>query len=665
MAKSVCRQTQSNSLNHLPTPYAASFVLILGVSLSSVWGCGFFGSMQQDPNLDGEMQPSKAAYEAADPNDEEAGMELFDALQRRFGVLLKKQEFDGAGRVVARMERILRDADDVTRSHPEFEDAELSLSRSRHRLERDIEDDRVAKREARIDGLIDEGEAIIEQSAGLLDELKVRMPSDEDIEWFLEWSQTLDRLDKDGRAFVAEPRYHRHAQTRDAQAIAIHRRTRQAKVQRAWMNRAVPAIEQAFVAVNKARSLAKTRRSSRAPMLAEAHAWRDAAESFAECRAQIEGQDKARKADFELLLPSKFGSTQTAQTTLERCAELWLQAQDRAQKSAWAAQVGEEMTTLDQAINMLVQAEVQNPAAQAQAGRKTVYALTECTVGLRALGRDKRADMGATFISALGDMTVPAIADACAAKQKELAELLPVWEWRSKALQFVQTTDAIVRAQGDAQASVGGAKALWKWEKVRMLGGECMDDAGSLLGSPKAEQATNYPTVWGKMTILGIQDRCRSLMQEASNQSAQLRKNLARSDLAATLMGDAQGYVLQHGVPEKIQTFKVGVRLIYAGSDKMKTAEFDHRGFKVRFNALLKNEVLAWLGRLNKALKPDAAKKQGTKMLQQCFQKTTDWMRHPGFNASQMLTTPWGSLRFSMLQTRCRIELERRLEAGL
>jgi len=350
---------------------------------------------------------SAPATASASPDDgEPLNIDQLNAVIRDMKRAIEAKSFDAARALLVRAEKALANATDVTRSHPDFEDASEGVGKARARLDKAIEQDRVDRRKAAIDSLIERGTQQTERGQIILTELRNRMPTPGDSTNLDELIESLGSLDTEGRDYLSEPRYLEHATARDHFATTLVERRRQIE----WQQRASAlvgaSIETALTAIDEAK---------KAGPEAQLAAWQSAHDALAACGLAVGTLETQGGFDAQVLVNTRLGTLAIGETK-RRCLENADKIKTQLLRLAWQSRITTALQRANSALDTLRSAS--NAADKLAAADAALAALGVCSTGLAAVGSAPGNDPSAKFDFALGSGLSLAQATRACGKEK-------------------------------------------------------------------------------------------------------------------------------------------------------------------------------------------------------------------------------------------------------
>ena len=161
------------------------------------------------------LRTERPKPEQTPPVDEESGVTTISTAIRQFNEFLRTLSFAEANGFLVQAEQAISRADGLTRSHPDFEDLVETVLQARKKLEKVIEEERIAKRERTIDEVIQRSDAILVQLPQLVERVRSRTPTRDDLNLVDKAIEALGTIQREHQEIVLEARYQTYAQWRN------------------------------------------------------------------------------------------------------------------------------------------------------------------------------------------------------------------------------------------------------------------------------------------------------------------------------------------------------------------------------------------------------------------------------------------------------------------
>ena len=604
------------------------------------------------PKAAGEEQPIEEQS-----SDSEEGVKHLSTLMRGFTSALGNKQFDQAEALLKRAERGVKEANTITRSHPDFDDMAERVSHARPRLEDALERDRIERRNAAIDAVIRRGEVAAQQAGALLQALSTAPAQSGDAQQLDEAVRTFAQLKQDGEGFMDESRYRNHATARDAvgaRLLVLQQRTNVQMNVQAAIN---PAIEEGVVAANRAKSAASD--AERQQQL------QAVAAAFNRCAMALQTA-RGQGADVNMLIETRFGR-QNLQQTYASCTATERDANARLQRFAWESGVHNQIAALTGPVTAMRSA-ADAPAVEA-ASAQAEKVLTQCEANTQLTTQLPGYDPKLEFDTPLGKLTATALVAKCSSEAARLHAAAPGLHWQSMAADLPGRLVDIRKRIDEAFRAEEPGRSAEAWSAA--LGGlqECLARSQELMGSAGANKQAQFTTVWGALSMPAIAQRCGDEKAKAeTNLATALKKSQAQSFLVSC-HGDEVEVARREGVPTRIEVMPQGRVFIYAPADgkgSSKRFGFGKDGRRVDFSVQWKAGVETMIAGLQAPLAVAAG--QGTPaqqgidqvlpLLDAC-QNGSVTERHAGYDETVVFPTPWGALRAPDLRKACGAEIQR------
>ena len=607
---------------------------------------------------------TKTGKPKAAAEGEETGVTNISRLLREFNQALNAKQFDAATALLIKAEKAERDASDVTRSHPDFEDVTEEVKTARTQLDTAIELDRIARRNAAIDDSIHKGELLMNQGSAMLQELKARYPTDEDFQSLKETIANLARLRADGRQYEDEERYRQHAALLDPKLAALDLRRRQAEWQHKAATAAGDAIEQAYEAAQGVHEAANIHESIAA--------FQKASAGFVACVNTL--NDLAHDPEYEddRLIETRLGVLGIADTK-RLCTERAGKARQEADWRDWQDKV---ITTIAAVGPAVQHARGSKRASEAlPATQEAVAALRKCQASLDGIAKHPGARDSQTFQSMLGNVTVSGLRQACASEEVRYAKMQPSLKWAAGLDEVVVRLEETKTRMDQADAIKAPEKRVEAWRTV--VGGfkECADQSRKVGADPAAVRSLALNTPFGKLTVSALEKECARLVGvaetnvQAATDAAELQK------FVTTCKGDETAVANREGIPTRVEPVHGGRVFFYEKAGKGKTPTvtsfgFDTNGKRVDFRVRWLEELSSLVGELNRledAIRIAPSGRAALKatealmpVLSGCTETLDNTEKLPGYDASAVFTTGLGKVTAPKLREACTVEKSKR-----
>lgn len=648
-----------SALQKRRTPSCANGALSSFVAIALSLGTGgcvaLFGkAAAPPPKPAGEEQPIEEQS-----TDTEEGVQHLTSLMRGFTAALGNKQFDTADGLLKRAERGIKEANTITRSHPDFDDMAERVGRARPRLEDAIEKDRIERRNAAIDAVIRRGEIAAQQASALLQALANAPAQTGDAQQLDEAVRTFAQLKDDGEGFMDEARYRDHAAARDAVATRLQALQARTNAQMSVQASINPAIEEGVLAANKAKTAASDNERQQALQAVAA--------AFNRCAMGLQAA-RGRGADVNMLIETRFGRV-NLQQTYAACTATERDANTRLQRFAWESGVHNQLTALTAPMQAVTAAKGGDPAAEEAASARAEKVLMQCEANAQLTSQLPGYDPKLDFETPWGKLTASELVAKCSSEAARLHAAAPGLHWQTMAAELPQRLTEVRKRIDEAFRAEEPGRSAEAWSGA--LGGlqECLARSQELLGSAGANKSTAFATPWGELAMPGIAQRCGDEKTKAEkNLAAALKKSQAQSFLTSC-HGDEVEVARREGVPTRIDVMPQGRVFVYtAGDGKSPTRRFGFAkdgkrvDFSVQWKAGVEAMVAGLQGPLAAAAGQGAAAQQGIDevlpLLDAC-QNGSVTERHAGYDETVVFATPWGALRAPDLRKACGAEVQR------
>ncbi len=653
-------------------------LLTLIVLLTS--GCTLLGVGQAGPKSRRDKVRESEARASQDPDDrkkgagdesdrepgdedDESGVRSIGRLLRKFNKALRGKDFKRATVYLTKSQKAIREATEITRSHPDFDDVEETVDRARNRLEISIERDRIARRNAAIDELMRKGSMVMSQGNGLGAELSLRVVTQEDVDNLNEALSTLDELHAAGGEFLDEDRFASHAKQRDKQADALRALRKRVKWQvhaSATIGESVKAGYAAVAAAGKSKKL-----SARLSGLVQAQV------SFQGCVTRIADLEGEQLYDADRQINTRLGELSLADTK-QRCVALVKQAREKIDSMTWEKSVNKTVMAVNSAM-----AQKNAPKSLSDEIDATESAITElgrCTKALARTENQAGYNKGFVFRTVLGKLTATALRTSCKSEQSKLNRELPTLKWRSTVGGVVSRVANIKQLRGKVKKTKSAKKQVLIWEKILGSIRECTAQAKALGKQKGANRSAKLETAYGPLTIGSIEKLCGKELGEALKLHTIAVKERETEDFAATRRGDEVDVIKREGIPTRIETFSGGSIFLYevkgrGRSKKTKRFGFNKQGKRIDYWVEWRNQIVGVVSELTRVYKHFTEARNSEEMLKAagkaklvldvCQEALSAGQKSPGYDPKASFVTPLGKLNASKLIQACGKEVKR------
>jgi len=644
---------------------------IIFVFLLAGSGCtALFGSGQK-----AKPTPSRgaapAAVPVAEPEDDstgdETGVNSITTTMRNFRRSLDGKEFDAASKQLRRAENRIKNANEVTRSHPDFEDISDLVRKARPRLEQAIEQDRIARRNATIDDLLRRGSVFMERGALIQKELEARLPTKEDQGNLTEIIDGLAELAREGQPFVDEPRYLEHTNLRDAFAATLIERRRQSDWQLLTSATVAKAVDVAQTALANAKKATATDEQLEALKVAN--------DGLVACVTAVSNSETQPGFDAGKLLDSRLG-TLSAGETKRRCLENGGTVRAQIDKLTWQRRIEGVTVKLDATLGALKAAS--GAAEMLTLCDPALAALLECKSSLEVASALPGREAGRVFTSVFGALAAPALHQACVDERARLIGTLPSLRWKKNVEILRDGLAALQPLVQQAGALTDAGPLVQAWGSIAASFATCAARAKTLGRDKDRDERFAVDTAFGPLAIDAIEKECEHQRAIAGDELARAQELLRSDVFVKACKGDEIATVRREGVPTKILDVEGGRVFVYEkkGSPS-KSYGFEASGASVDFaerwrdNATHIGEeltrVVAALKSAKDATTQLAAHKEAQPVLAACIEGLTDTEKRPGYDAAAKFDSGLGKLGAKALRDACVVkqrELEQ-LEPGV
>ena len=527
---------------------------VAGGSWLLIVACATSSGPPKGPAVPGSQQPAEP--DEPEPVGIEGGIKAIHDTVRDANLAVEGKHFGEATQLVKKAERAIQKASDVTRSHPEFEDTAEMVQRARHNLDEAVDQDRQTKRSQAIAELTREGTEAVSRGNNIVQQLKVRVGTDEDVENLREIVTVLTNLKDKGTPFVDDPAFGAHTIARDRQADSLQTLALRTK----WQIRASAGLDHPMeegVRADQAAQKAGTD-AEKITLL------RAAADSFTQCANIVADLETQPLYVPDLLAQTPLGTAPMG-SIKAACAKRAAQLRATADGFNWQGQVASLVADVKKAMEDY--RNIQDPGQAVKIAETTVAALTTCRATSAQLMRNPVADPNYALSGApLGASTMPALAEACEREGARINQTMPGLTWR---IELEKARDRANQAHASRQSAATAESAKKQVELYgTALGGmqECAERLATLKKSPKAQANLKIPSAFGEVNLAALEKICK---QEAKTieqllPDAQLAQKL--EEFIATCSGDEVEVARREGVPTRVDGLPNGRVFVYVAS---------------------------------------------------------------------------------------------------
>jgi hypothetical protein len=608
--------------------------------------------------------PTPPPAVVVEEEDEEAGVDGIQQLLRDFRRNLASKGFEEATRLVVRAEKSVKRASDVTRSHPDFEDVVEEVQRSRERLDKAVEEDRIARREAAIDELIRRAEVALKQATTLVAELGARVPTKDDVGTLAELTAALATIRTDGGPFLDQLRYKEHAAERDKKHTTLEQRLAQARWQIEASTRVAKHIEEAWGAVSGIKEATDA--------AARVAAFQKAGTEFQNCAAAIADLATAPEYQDALLCESRLGLLSLAETRAA-CVDRAAKARREGLKLEWHHRVLDVVEAVAEPVQAVRDA--QSATEILEAAEEALTALATCSAEAAKVARHAGAEPGKLFDTVFGKVTLARLEAACAAEKTRLERERPSLTWESEVEELGARLGETKNLIEETDRATEPAARVKGWQTI--IGGlnECSERARAVARERIADRAFAVVTPYGKLTVAAIDQECGKLLGTAKKRLQEASAELELSKFLATCRGDEIAVAKREGIPTRIQNVDGGRFFIYevTAGGKVKSSKrmsFDTEGKRVDFRLRWLNQVSNVVSELNRAIQAVSgaptgaaalkATEEAIPILDLCTESLQGNDRNPGYDGTAVFNTVLGKVPAAKLGEACTAEKVRR-----
>ncbi|MEK7704733.1 MAG: hypothetical protein AAB426_07205 [Myxococcota bacterium] len=616
------------------------------------------------------LRPPPATPVQADTEedeDEDSGVDGLLDTMRSFTAELTAQHFDRAGTLLRRAQRGVRNASELTRSHPEFEDVEAAVERANVRLSDAIERDREMRRQQAIADLRRRAEQVLSRGASLYEELRQRPATADDVQLLTQMRTELEALRNDGIPYADDPGYRAHATDRDKKAQVLA----QLEQRSSW---GVTASTRLREVVGKGLS-AEQRGAKSSDPSEQAQAYRQAVDAFVACTNMLSDLEREPVYDAAVLVDLPSGATPLG-VLKPLCLKRGADARARADKLTWQVEVERRLATLRAAVG--AQQAATTADAVLASSTRAVEALNACETELAALVRHPGADATAKLETPYGPVGLARLVQQCRTEQTKLRKQLPSLAWRTTLQSLFDPLSAASAGMQQAAAGPSGAARLSLWQQALGKIYACISEAKRLASEPAADATYRMQTPAGELTVAQVEAFCIKQKGLAEEQEKKARAEATTETFVESCRGDERTIVRKEGVPTRIEQVQGG-RVFYYDAEKNKASAlrrygFDTTGAQVDFWRRWENQVGALLTELSGTMARLRTATSGTDrlgaieaatpVLQVCQELLSGSRTSPGYDPTHAFDSPFGSRRAPELAKACATEAQK-LARGL
>ncbi len=601
--------------------------------------------------------PSKAKKEVVkdEPDEsEDAGVASINGQLRQFNASLSQKSFDEAASHLRKAQLAVQRATELTRSHPEFEDASEAVVAAEKRYETAVEQDRIARRNAAIDELIKRGNIALQKANELQKQFQDRVPTVQDVGGIRAVLQELADVRISGQQYGDDQVYVEHARDRDAKA-------RQLAVREAVAQWQIDASQSLSTSIESARQAIVAAGKTGNPEEQTSH-YRTAAQAFATCLSTIQSLE-SKAEDVEPRLVATPLGTLSITNTRKECTERSTRLRNEVDKLAWRGRITQALGSLAQAETKRKQAK--SAAEVAAAVDATITALAACNTELEGGNKMPGYDGKAQFESPYGQVTAPQIAKNCARERDQLTRDRPMYIWRGSAETLREPFNAARKSADAAKASQKSAEKIEQWSTAKTNASLCAEQATKLDAQKEADKKYPIATADGSMTVGRLREECTSYTKTADEELKKARNAVELEQFMTTLKGDELVVAKANGIPQRIESVEGGRVFIYEKTQ----FGFDNQGKTFDFRAAWKQKVDAVVADIARFITPVrsaataeaqlSATDAAINGMSQCQGALPNIDRRPGFDANAEFDTPLGKLYAVQITKACATEREK------
>jgi hypothetical protein len=577
---------------------------------------------------------------------------------RQFERTISQRSFQEATTALKRAAKAIRTAPKTTQGHPDFEDLVLRLRRSRKHFHNATEAERTIRQQEAIDDIIVKGNNMMGECQTLQWILETTIAQQGQLKKLAHFVDQFDELEKTGRFYYEDETYAVHAAERATSQDSVH--LTQTKAKR-WFS----ATKDALARIEKGVTLLNAHKKSDNLPDTELQEAKDAFESCIGHLQDFTGDPEFNKT---LKLISALG-TQTISQSKKSCEHHRALSQTFIEQVRWKQSVEELLKGIQVAAAHA--SEATSLTESMQAYQEGTDAFASCAKYLNETRPPLGFQKERRFNSPWGTMQAKVLLRTCETKTKAwLVE-------REKSESLVQGEKITLEAYqlneklNERQKKEHGDDSMSAWRKLSNDSKTCVSRAQKLLNQPKAKisylfkisdapkgltlgQAKKLCQKIGRATLLGIK----------STKSTQ-----KRIDYAKNYKNDARQFILERGLPLRVDVVEGGIILIYAAGKKRtppKRFGFDTQGDSFDFEEKWREQIIGLIENVaNKlsaipSLPPHQAKVNATvealEALNECVVRLPKLDKLPGFSAKVKIQTPIAKGTSKVLLKTCRVK---------
>lgn len=593
----------------------------------------------------------------AESQDNEQDVARLASQLQDFNHWLNAKNFDEASRSLRSLEKGVRQASGLTRSHPDFEDLAADVKEATQRLRAATEQDRLEKRDMSVDRIISRGDVLIKQSLELQQTLRERAVSQDDIATLTSIDKGFAELERDGSALAADPRYQSHAAYRSR----IHQMIQNKIPEAQWQWSAAQTVGAPVAKAVRAALAAQ----NAATLGEQASGNKTAAAEFRNCKSavdQIALQPGTRQFRGSLLIQTDLGFLSLSETQ-ERCRTLGNNAEQRYDAFQWEKRILDVLSFLEQKLANTRQANSTQEAIAAY--QAALSSLSEAQLQLQSLlhhpamsnGNKESALANKEFSTSLGQFNLRNLLRACTTEHARLARGLPILHWHKQlddTQQEFSTTyhlsyDAVLSNQTPAERAAAWTQTLKAIDhlslRLRAIGASRDVDANYAIATPA-----------GVLTLAQLIKNCEEQRKQAEDARKQALSAGEVETFVATCHGDEIRVAQLLGIPKKIIQAPGAGRIFDYGNGQV--FGFDTRGNQQDFWGQWRAQVQTLIASMDNSLTTlgtvhgnTAEQLRATEAtlleLTQGRLQLSQSLSHPGYSASAKFLTRAGDVPFS------------------
>lgn len=600
-----------------------------------------------------------AKSEAVVEENEETGVQAITDAMRSFNRQLSHKDFDAASASLIRAERGTRNATEVTRSHPDFEDLAVTVERARERYEQAVEADRIARRNAAIDSHIARGQAAMIRGQQIRTAIEKRVPETEDVAALDEVLAQLSELRANGQDYVDEARYVKHAEERDRTYELLSKRRSEADWQVRTTQGVSRPIEIAYVAVTESKKATTSEQKF--------EAYQRAASAFSDCANTISDLEGSTSYDKTRLVKTRLGQKSLGETKKD-CIERASKARAIADNLEWQ----QKATGLFGRVTQVVQTirGQKKAAAILEAWTRGLDTLKSCGDEVDELTKHPGHDAAHRFDSNFGKIVLFDLKKVCSAEEKSYEKNLSGLQWRADVEDLIPRLGEIKQQIEAAQKAQNASQKADLWSAASGALDECLERTRALLGQAHADKSYLAATSFGALSVGQLNSRCQTEKSNAAASLLEANRQIQIEQFVSGCRGDEIDVVRREGVPPEIQTYEKGRSFIYRSADKKavvaKRFDFDRSGKRADFRVMWLDHMSGIVSEINRISEQQKSAKDGESMLHAaeharpvldvCIEAAGAAKSDPGYDPAAMFTTAWGKLAAQNLQDACKKE---------